>query len=164
MVRGRAIDLFLTVCFAAFAIGSAMADIPVAFGAEISPTSPNPLGRMVYDWAVNCDPITLQRPAFMRVIALFSTFFFVPFYPVLAYALVKRREWIRVPALAFVAAITATNAIYFGVAFFGEPALRCQNPAKFLGTNLPYLIVPWLLAVRVARARPKDAVTSRWAS
>jgi hypothetical protein len=151
-VRRRVFDWFLALCFAGFAVGSAISDIPIALGVEISPSSPNPFGRMIYGFAVNCDPITLRPAGFMRVIAWISMLFFIPFYPVLSYALIKQREWVRVPALAYAASITATNSIYFGVAFFGEPEWRCQNPAKFLAASLPYAIVPLLLAVRMRRS------------
>ena len=38
--------------------------------------------------------------------------------------------------------------------FFGEPEFQTQNPAKFLAFNLPYVIIPILLLIRMRRPRP----------
>ena len=47
-----------------------------------------------------------------------------------------------------------TGIIVFGVEFFGEPELQTQNPAKFLAFNLPYVIVPLLLLIRMRKPMP----------
>jgi hypothetical protein len=44
--------------------------------------------------------------------------------------------------------------IVFGVEFFGEPEWRCQNPGKFLPLNLPYVLIPILLIIRMRKAQP----------
>jgi hypothetical protein len=41
-----------------------------------------------------------------------------------------------------------------GVEFFGEPATRTGNPAKFLAFHLPYVVVPLLLLVRMRKPLP----------
>ena len=47
-----------------------------------------------------------------------------------------------------------TGIVVFGVEFFGEPQWRCQDPAKFLAFNLPYVIVPLLLLLRMRKPMP----------
>jgi hypothetical protein len=47
-----------------------------------------------------------------------------------------------------------TGIVVFGVEFFGESQWRCQDPAKFLAINLPYVIVPLVLLVRMRRPMP----------
>lgn len=42
----------------------------------------------------------------------------------------------------------------FGVEFFGEPQHRTLNAAKFLGFNLPYVVLPLLLLARMRRPLP----------
>ena len=40
------------------------------------------------------------------------------------------------------------------VEFFGEPEFQTQNPAKFLAFNLPYVLVPLLLLIRMRKPLP----------
>lgn len=46
------------------------------------------------------------------------------------------------------------NPPVFGVEFFGEPEIQTQNPVKFLAFNLPYVIVPLLLLIRMRKPMP----------
>ena len=47
-----------------------------------------------------------------------------------------------------------TRVVVFGVEFFGEPQWRVQNVPRFLSLNLPYVLVPILLLVRMRREKP----------
>lgn len=38
--------------------------------------------------------------------------------------------------------------------FFGEEEFQTQNPVKFLAFNLPYVLVPLLLLVRMRKPLP----------
>ena len=38
--------------------------------------------------------------------------------------------------------------------FLGEPEFQTQNPAKFLAFNLPYMIVPLMLLIRMRKPMP----------
>ena len=42
----------------------------------------------------------------------------------------------------------------FGVEFFGEPEWQTTNPAKFLAFNLPYVLIPIVLLVRMRKSEP----------
>ena len=96
----------------------------------------------------------------MQFVAGLSGFVYGPFYLLLVYALIKGKNWIRLPAVMYATAISVlTGIVVFGVEFFGEPAWRCQNPAKFLAFNLPYVIVPILLLVRMRKPLP---FTRKW--
>jgi hypothetical protein len=52
-----------------------------------------------------------------------------------------------------------TGIVVFGVEFFGEPQWHCQDPVKFLSFNLPYVIIPILLLVRMRKPMP---FTRKW--
>jgi emopamil binding protein len=79
----------------------------------------------------------------------------MPFYVVLVFALVKGKNWIQLPAVVYATMIvTLTGIVVFGVEFFGDPATRTGNPPKFLAFNLPYVLVPLLLLIRMRAARP----------
>jgi len=41
-----------------------------------------------------------------------------------------------------------------GVEFFGEPEWVTPNPVKFLAFNLPYVLIPILLLIRMRRPLP----------
>ena len=47
-----------------------------------------------------------------------------------------------------------TGIIVFGVEFFGEPEFVTPNPAKFLAFNLPYVLIPIMLLVRMRMRKP----------
>lgn len=47
-----------------------------------------------------------------------------------------------------------TGVLVFGVEFFGEQQFRTLNPAKFLSLNLPYVLFPLLLLVRMRKPMP----------
>jgi hypothetical protein len=56
--------------------------------------------------------------------------------------------------------VTLTGIVVFGVEFFGDPATRTGNPAKFLAFNLPYVLVPLLLLL-LLRMRARQPFTRR---
>ncbi len=37
---------------------------------------------------------------------------------------------------------------------FGEPEFQTQNPVKFLAFNLPYVLIPLLLLIRMRKPQP----------
>jgi hypothetical protein len=91
----------------------------------------------------------------MRFVTGLSAFVYGPFYLVLVYAFIKGKNRIHVPAIMYGTAISViTGVIVFGVEFFGEPEWRCQNPGKFLPLNLPYVLIPILLIIRMRKAQP----------
>jgi hypothetical protein len=68
---------------------------------------------------------------------------------------VTGKSWIQLPAVMYATMIvTLTGIVVFGVEFFGDPATRTGNPAKFLAFNLPYVLVPLLLLIRMRAPRP----------
>ncbi|GAA1390537.1 EXPERA domain-containing protein [Catellatospora chokoriensis] len=91
----------------------------------------------------------------MRIVTGLSALVYMPFYLVLVYALVRGRNWIQLPAVVYATMIsTITGIIVFGVEFFGEPQWQTPNPVKFLSFNLPYVLLPLLLLVRMRRPEP----------
>jgi hypothetical protein len=79
----------------------------------------------------------------------------MPFYLVLVYALLTGRNWIQLPAVIYATMIVSlTGIVVFGVEFFGEPMWRTPEPGKFLPFNLPYVLVPLLLLIRMRKPDP----------
>ena len=78
-----------------------------------------------------------------------------PFYLLLSWALVKGKNWIQLPAVIYAVMISSiTGVIVFGVEFFGEPEFQTHNAVKFLSLNLPYVLMPILLLVRMRKPLP----------
>lgn len=154
-LRERPIDLFFAVLFVVFALTSGISDAVPTLGIEMSPDSPNPLARANYWYAVDADPLFMHPPVWMRIVTGLSTFVYGPFYLVLAWALVKGKNWIQLPAVIYATMIASiTGFIVFGVEFFGEPEFRTQNPLKFLSLNTPYVFFPLLLLARMRKPLP----------
>lgn len=151
----RRIDVFFAIVFVLFAVTSGISDAVPTLGIEMTPDSANPLARANYWYAIDADPLFMHPPVWMRFVTGLSAFVYGPFYLVLAWALVKGKNWIQLPAVIYATMIsTITGVIVFGVEFFGEPELRTLNPVKFLGFNLPYVLLPILLLVRMRKPMP----------
>jgi len=154
-LRDRPVDLFFAVVFLMFAVTSAIADAIPTLGIVMAPDAPTLLGRANYWYAAGCDPLFLHPPVWMRFVTGLSVFVYGPFYLVLAFALLRGKNWIQLPAVIYATMISSiTGIVVFGVEFFGEPAWRCQNIPKFLAYNLPYVLVPLLLLARMRAPRP----------
>lgn len=154
-LRERKIDIFFAVIFLVFAVTSGISDALPTLGIEMSADSPNPLARSNYWYAVDADPLFMHPPVWMRFVTGLSVFVYGPFYMLLAYALIKGKNWIQLPSVIYAAMISSiTGIIVFGVEFFGEPGMSTQNAAKFLAFNLPYVLLPILLLIRMRKPLP----------
>jgi hypothetical protein len=154
-LKERPIDIFFAIIFVIFAITSGISDAVPTLGIEMSANAPTWVGRANYDYAINCDPLFLHPPVWMRFVTGLSAFVYGPFYLILSFCLVKGKNGIQLPAVIYATMIaTITGVLVFGVEFFGEPELRCQNPVKFLSLNLPYVMIPILLLVRMRKHDP----------
>lgn len=154
-LRERKIDVFFAIVFLLFAVTSGISDAIPTLGIEMRPDSPNPLARANYWYAIDTDPLFLHAPTWMRFATGLSAFVYGPFYLVLAWALVKGRNWIQLPAVIYATMISSiTGVLVFGVEFFGEPEFRVLNVTKFLSLNLPYVLIPLLLLVRMRKPLP----------
>jgi hypothetical protein len=154
-LRQRGIDIFFAVVFAAFTVTSVISDLLPTVGVDFSHPSTNFFVQSNYWYAHDADPLFMNPPDWMRIVTGLSAFVYMPFYVVLVIALLSGRNWIQLPAVIYATMIVAlTGIVVFGVEFFGEPATRTQNPVKFLVFNLPYVLVPLLLLIRMRRPLP----------
>ena len=156
----RKADYFFIILFSVFVFTSIVSDAITGLAIPIRPDSTNFWVRSNYWYAFHCDPLILNPPVWMQFVAGLSGFVYGPFYLLLVFALIKGQNWIRLPAVMYATCISVlTGIVVFGVEFFGEPQWRCQNPAKFLSFNLPYVIVPLLLLIRMRKPIP---FTRKW--
>jgi hypothetical protein len=155
LLKDRKSDYFFIVFFSLFFITSMISDLIPTWYGELVPNHPNPLMQANYDYAKGCDPLFLHPPFWMRIVTGLSAFVYGPFYLVLVWAFIKGKNWIQVPAIIYGTMISViTGILVFGVEFFGEPEWQCQNLGKFLPLNLPYVIIPILLIIRMRKELP----------
>ncbi|WP_155375754.1 EXPERA domain-containing protein [Catellatospora vulcania] len=154
-LRERRIDVFFAIVFSAFTVTSVIADLMPTLGFDFSRPSDNFILNSNYWYAHDTDPLFMHPPVWMRIVTGLSALVYMPFYLVLVYALIRGRNWIQLPAVIYATMIsTITGVIVFGVEFFGEPQWQTPNPVKFLSFNLPYVLLPLLLLVRMRKPEP----------
>lgn len=152
----RPFDLVLFGAACAFAYTSWTLDALLALGIPLSGDSENAMARMFFTlYAAEADPLLVENPLFLRIQAAISAFVFGPFYVILAYALGRSKNWIRVPALMFASAALYCIVVVLSVNLFGGFSRR--DWLLFYVGNLPYLAFPIALAYRMRRPRPFGA-------
>jgi hypothetical protein len=152
----RAGDRVLVAFFVLFAFTSLAMEPYVVLPVDLARAT-DPLGRLWYFYAKSWDPLFLDPPLFLRVMCAIDMFLFGPFYLVLIYAFVKRKNWIRVPGLLFVAAIVYSTIVYFAVELIGEAGRA--NLFWVVVVNIPYTLVPLWLGWRLAKPEPFSTAT-----
>lgn len=147
-MRERPFDLFLVCWFCLFAVSSLVFEPFIVFDVDLEATT-DPIGKTWYWYASSFDPLFLDTPLWLRIMCGIDAFVFGPFYLVLVYALVSGKEWIRVPALLYGAAIIYSTLVYFGYEVLDpENRARANLTAVFL-VNIPFTLVPLLLVWRM---------------
>ena len=148
----RPLDLLLNAFFSLSVLYGFLWSLPEGLGVPVAPDSPWPPLRALYDWAVRIEPAHLDPPASLIASCLLDGFVHAPFLVVLIYALVTGRSWIRIPALLYVGSSLTNMFLYFYETLFGaQPPL---DLAIYLPMNLPWLVVPLLLAWRMRHSEP----------
>jgi hypothetical protein len=156
----RPFDIAFAVIFLLFTVTSGISDLVPTIGIPITADSTNWLAQSNYWYGHDADPLFIDPPVWMRFVTGLSAFVYGPFYLLLAFCLLTGRNWIQLPAVIYASAISMiTGVVVFGVEFFGEPEFQTQNPVKFLAFNLPYVIIPILLLIRMRKPLP---FTRKW--
>ena len=151
----RPFDLFFIVVFSLFTVTSMISDMVPTLGIDFSQPSPNFLVNANWWYAHDTDPLFMHPPVWMRFVTGLSAFVYPVFYVLLVISLVRGWNWIQLPSVIYAAMIASiTGIIVFGVEFFGETEWITPNPAKFLVFNLPYVLIPILLLVRMRKPLP----------
>jgi hypothetical protein len=154
-LRARKIDVFFLVIFSVFIVTSLISDLLPTLGVDFSEPSDNFFVNSNHWYAHDADPLFMHPPVWMRIVTGLSAFVYPVFYVLLVISLVKGWNWIQLPSVIYATAISViTGVVVFGVEFFGEPEFQTQNPVKFLAFNLPYVLVPILLLIRMRKPMP----------
>lgn len=153
----RPVDLVLVCTFTAFALTSFCVDSLAALDL-LRADSPIHLARLVYDYAQRFDPLVGENPLFLRVMSGLSAFVFGPFYVVLIQALIRGRDWIRIPALLYGAAMSYSMIVHVLVELLGP--MPPPNLAVFFSMYAPYIIAPLVLMFRMRSPTPFPTTSS----
>ena len=152
-LRERPLDLFLVFWFGVFSISSFVFEQFIVFGVDLSAAT-DPFGRTWYWYARSFDPVFLETPLWLRIMCTIDGYVFGAFYPVFIYAFVKERNWVRIPALLYGAAIVYSTVVYFAWELLDEANRERANLLAVVIVNIPYTLVPLLLMWRVRHPAP----------
>ena len=148
----RPLDLGLILFFSISVLYGFLFSLPEGLGVPVAADSPWPPLRALHGWSVAQEPAHLNPPPSLIASCLFDGLFQAPFLSVLIYALVARKEWIRLPAMIYAGAAVTNMFYYFTQTFLGpDPPL---NLGTYLAFNLPWLIAPMVLAARMRNPAP----------
>ena len=148
----RPLDKVFIVAFSIFAFTSLILEQWIVWGVDLRAAT-DPLGRAWRWYAETYDPLLLDRLLSIRVMFGIDAFVFGTFYLVLVYAFLRRRNWIRVPALLYAAAMVYSVVVYDLMEAFSEHAAETNLPMVLL-IGAPYTIIPILLIWRMWEPEP----------
>lgn len=116
------------------------------------PWPPAPLVDLVHAYGTRFDPLLMARPAFWRMTIWIDVLGFGPFYACALYAFWRGRDWIRLPALVWAGTMTANVLIILMEERYGVWAT--PHFGIVLALNLPWLLLPWAVILRMRRPQP----------
>ena len=148
----RPLDLGLVIFFALSILYGALDSLPEALGFKVAPDSPWPPLRSLYDWAVAQEPQHLDPPTSLIATTLFDGFIQTPVLFFVIYGLVRMSPWIRTLSLIYAGAAVTNMFMYFVTTFIGPNPP--PHPWIYLPFNLPWLIAPAILGLRMLPREP----------
>jgi hypothetical protein len=148
----RPLDLGLVIFFGLSILYALLDSLPEAIGYKAAADSPWPPLRSLYDWAVAQEPQHLNPPSSLIATTLFDGFIQTPILFFVVYGLVKMSPWIRTLSLIYAGAAVTNMFMYFVTTFIGPNPP--PHPWVYLPFNLPWLIAPAILGLRMLPAEP----------
>jgi hypothetical protein len=113
---------------------------------------PAPMIRMIHTYGETLDPLLMARPQWWKDTIWLDVLFYGPFYAIAVYAFIRGKEWIRVPGVFYGGMLFADVFIILGEEIAGPHA--SPHLPVVLVLNLPWLLLPVLLAVRLSKDHP----------
>jgi hypothetical protein len=152
----RKLDYFFVVIFFLFACSSFLVDMMGALHELfLHDEGEWIMKRLLLDTYADCDPLFIIEPPFLRMAVTISAFVWGPLYVFFVWGFVKGKAVIRIPALMYSSALTCIMLMIFSEELFSQvPGWASPLPWKFAAYNLPYLLVPILVGIRMARPDP----------
>jgi hypothetical protein len=151
----RPVDIFFICIFSIFIVTCIISDSVEGLGIPQTLHSTNLLAQANYFYASNFDPLYKAEHVWLRFISGTSAFLYLPFYVLLIISLVKGWNRIQIFAVIYATMIISLTAIpIFGDEFFGPAADLTPNPLVFLAFNGPYVVIPFILLLRMRKPLP----------
>ena len=159
LARSR-LDYLLIPALILGIVNSLALSLPEGLGVPVAPDSPWPPLRSLHTWAVEQEPQHLAMPPALKASLLYDGTVQLVLMVVLVVALTRLRAWPWLRTLAIVYAVSAVMNMYF---YFMQTFLGPDSPPHlwtYLPINLPWLVVPILVAYRFAPTTLSAAPTS----
>jgi hypothetical protein len=145
----RSYDLALAGFFVLCIVNGLVLSLPEGLGVPVAPDSPWPPLRALYGWAISQEPAHLAPPPVLIASCLFDGLFQAPVLCFVVWGLLRERPWVRRLSLVYAAAAVTNMYFYFFTTFTGPTPP--PDLAVYLPFNLPWLILPLLLGIRMWR-------------
>ena len=146
-IHRRPLDLALACFFSVSVLYGSLFSLPEGLGVAVAPDSPWPPLRSLYTWAVAEEPAHLDPPPNLVASCLFDGLFQAPALLFVIVGLVRRSAWLRPLGLFYAGAAVTNMFFYFAQTFLGPHPP--PNTAYYLAFNLPWLLAPAALGLRV---------------
>ena len=117
---------------------------------------PAPMVKMIHNYGTTLDPLLMARPQWWKNTIWLDVVFYGPFYVAALYAFIKGKNWIRIPAIFYGGMMFADVFIILGEEIAG-PHATPHLPSVLL-LNLPWLLMPIVLTLRLRKERPFTTV------
>ena len=101
----------------------------------------------------------MQRPQWWKDTIWLDVIFYGPFYALAIYAFIRGKEWIRIPAIFYSGMMFADVFIILGEEIAGPHA--SPHLPLVLALNLPWLLLPFLLTLRLLPEHPFTMMTEQ---
>ena len=150
-LRRRPLDLLLVAFFSVVIFYGLLFSLPEGLGVPVSADSPWPPLRLLHGWSVAEEQAHLDPPPNLIAATLFDGLFQAPALGLVIVGLVRQRGWLR-PFGLFYAGAAITNMFYYFMQTFLGPHPP-PNTLFYHAFNLPWLLAPMVLAVRLATAK-----------
>ncbi|MAG33685.1 MAG: hypothetical protein CL908_22635 [Deltaproteobacteria bacterium] len=146
-IARRPLDLALVAFFSVSVLYGFLFSLPEGLGVPVAADSPWPPLRSLHEWAVAEEPAHLAPPPNLIAACLFDGFFQAPALLFIIVGLIRLSAWLRPLGLVYAGAATTNMFFYFMQTFLGPHPP--SNEAFYLAFNLPWLVAPIVLAIRL---------------
>jgi hypothetical protein len=120
---------------------------------------PPSMVQLIHWYGSSFDPLLIARPVWWRMTIWVDSLIYGPFYAFAIYAFIKGRDWIRIPAIFYSGMMFMGVTIILGEEIAGPHAT--PHLPLVLGLNLPWLLTPIFLTLRMRREHPFAEVDSK---
>ena len=120
---------------------------------------PEPFVRLIHWYGSSFDPLLMARPQWWKMTIWVDSLFYGPFYAFAIYAFIKGRDWIRIPAFFYSGMMFMGVTIILGEEIAGPYAT--SHLPLVLALNLPWLLTPIFLTLRLRREHPFARVAAQ---